>query len=651
MPERVGVYICECGPNIKEAVSIGALADFAKGLDNVVLVKPLNLLCSAAGQSILERDVREHNLTRVVIAACSPKEHEQTFQKVLKSAGLNPFLLQIANIREQCAWVIKDKKLATEKAKLLLKAAVSRVLYHESLQTKEIECQTDVLVAGAGVAGLSAALTLAQKNRKVYLIEQLPWIGGKLARYEKIFPELECASCVLAPGLDEILHHDHVRLLTGTEIQEVLGFYGNFIVKIKKNARYVDLKACIGCGACFEACPVKVKNEFNEGLNDRKAIYIPYPGALPAVAAIDTKSCLRFQGKTCDACSKACPFGAINYDAKDEFEELKVGAVVLATGFDLFDARKASQYGYGKIGDVFNSFEFERLLNSTGPTAGKILKKNGKAPKKIALIHCVGSRTKKFDEYCSGICCSYLLKFASMVREQLPKTVVFELYSDFCLPGKQAQSFCNALAKKKGIEFLHMRQPDAVKVSPNKDHVTIQYTDTQGKNKKLAVDMVVLAPAMEGSAGASGLAEVFGISQGKGGFFTEEHSHLSPVSTTSEGIFIVGCCQGPKDIASSVEQGQAAAGKILLRLIPGEKLTLSPKVAVIDNDLCSGCKMCMSLCPYKAITYDEKEKRCVINEVLCRGCGICVASCPSAAIKDKHSTDIQLSAEIKGLLK
>ncbi len=666
MAERIGVFVCECGPNIKEAIDLDTVVTFAQRLKNVVMAKPFNLLCSEAGKKLIEEDIKTYNLTRVVIAACSPREHEHTFKKVLSNAGLNPYLLQLVNIREQCAWVIKNKTLATEKAKAMIQAAVERVIHHEPLESKEIECQMDALVVGAGIAGISAALTLAQKNRKVYLVEKSPVIGGKVARYEKVFPTLECASCVLDPVLDKVLHNEQIELLTLSEIQEVLGFFGNFIVKVKKNARCVDTKTCIGCGACFEVCSVKVKNEYNEGLDERRAIYIPYAGALPNVAVIDKEHCLHFQAEGCNACQNACPFGSINYEENDEVQELRVGAIVLATGFDVFDPKRAPQYGYGKIDNVYTSLEFERLLNSNGPTGGKILLKNGQPPKKIALIHCAGSRTKKYNEYCSGVCCMYSLKFAHMVNEQLPDSSISEFYSDFCLPGKESQGFFNNLLDKNGIEFVRVKDLDSIKFSEKKGKVLIQYKDAHGDMKKAPFDLAVLSVAIEAAKDAQDLARIFDIPQGEGGFFTEEHTELSPASTIKEGIFIAGCAQGPKDVQSTVAQGQAAAGNILSRLIPGEKLVLEAITATVDEDLCSGCKICIGLCPYKAITYnspslpfskggqegfsDEKGEIATINEVLCRGCGICAAACPSGAIKAKHFTDKQIFTEIEGLL-
>jgi len=649
LAERIGVYICECGPNIKDAMDIDEVVKFAQGLENVVLAKPFGLLCSEEGKAVISSEIKRQNLTRVVFAACSPKEHEITFKGILRNAGLNPFLLQIANIREHCAWVIKDKPLATDKAKAMIKAAVLRVVHHEPLETKEIECRPDVLVVGAGMAGISAALTLAQRNREVYLVEKLPCIGGKVALYEDVFPTLECASCVLDPVADEILHHEQIKILTYSEVEEVLGFYGNFVVKVNKRARFVDAATCIGCEACFDVCPVKVRNEYNEGLDERRAIYIPYAGALPNVAVIDKEHCLRWQGEACTACQEACAFGCINYEETDQVEELKVGAIVLATGFDIFDPRHAPQYGYGKIENVYTSLEFERLVNSTGPTEGKIELKNGQTPEKIALVHCVGSRTSNFNEHCSGVCCMYLLKFAHQAARKLPGVSITQLYSDLCLPGKESQSFFGRVSGENGPEFLHMKEPYSIEIAEEDGKILIEYVDVHGRSDTVTSDMVVLAPAIEGARDARGLAHVFDISQGEGGFFVEENPSIAPVSTVRDGVFIAGCAQGPKDIQSSVADGQAAAGRILSRLIPGEKLVLEAITAEVDTSLCSGCKICIALCPYKAITYDEIGKHVTINEIICRGCGVCPAGCPSGAIKANHFTDAQISAEIQAL--
>ena len=665
MGKRIGVFICECGPNIKDAIDLNEVERFVRSLDNVVLIKTFDLLCSDEGKKLIEDDIKKYHLTNIVIAACSPKEHEITFRKVLTEAGINPFLLQIANIREQCAWVVKDKALATQKAESLIAAAVRRIAFHEPLEMKEMQCYSDVLVAGAGVAGISAAMTLTQKNRKVYLVEKLPFIGGKATRYEKVFPGMECTSCMLDPLLDSVLHNEHLELLTLSEVREVSGYYGNFVIKVRKKARFVDTVTCIGCGACSGVCPVQVKNEYTEGLNYRKAIYIPYAGALPHVAVIDEKHCLHLKGKECNACQNVCPFGSIDYGEADQAKELKVGAIVLATGFDIFNPERVPKYGYGKIKNVYTSLEFEGLLNADGPTGGKILLKNAKPPKKIAIIHCVGSRNRRYHEYCSGICCMYSLKFTHMIKEQLPRTSVTEFYSDFCLPGKESQGFFNTLLDKKGVTFVHIKEIESIELIQKKDRIFIKYKDIRGNKKQSPFDLVVLSVALEAAGDARKVAGIFGISQDKEGFFIEGDKNLEPVSTSVVGIFIAGCASGPKDIQKAVAEGQAVAGNILSKLIPGEKLSLEPMIAEVDEDLCSGCKTCVSLCPYKAITCsplspphslghegfsDEKGKVAVINEILCRGCGICVASCPSGAIKARHFTDKQIVEEIKGCL-
>lgn len=650
MADRIGVYICECGPNIKDAIDLDALVAYAAGLDGVVTAKPFGLLCSAEGQGFIEAQIREARLSRVVIAACSPKEHEHTFRSALQRAGLNPFFLQIANIREQCAWTVDDKAAATEKAKRMVAAAVRRVLHHEPLEVEEIECVADVLVVGAGVAGINAALTLAQKGRKVYLVERRPCIGGKVAQYEEIFPGMECASCVLDPVLDEVLHNEQIEVLTCAEVEEVLGFYGNFITKVRKKARMVDVAACIGCQACFDACPVSVKNEYNEGLDERKAVYIPYAGALPNVAVIDRAHCVRFQGKTCTACQAACPFGAIDYEAGDEVVKLKVGAIVLATGFDLLDPGKVAGSGYGEGDDVYTGLELERLLSATGPSEGKVVLRNGRSPERIALIHCVGSRTAKYHDYCSGVCCTYLTKFAHQLHDRCPEAVITHFFSDLCFPEPAAQAFFHRVSAEDGVEPLRLKTVDSLRVVSQAGKTFVRYEDTRGESGSVPVDMVVLAPAMEGTADAEAVARVFDVSLGAGNFIEGQDTVVAPVSSVREGIFIAGCAGGPKDIQASVVEGQASAGRILSKLVPGEKLSLEATVCEINEAVCSGCRTCVGVCPYKAIGFDRERACARVNKVLCRGCGTCAAACPSGAAKADHFTDRQVGCEIEGLL-
>jgi len=650
MSERIGVYICECGPNIKGALDVDVLVRYAGSLEGVVAAKPFGLLCSPDGTHLLEKEIHDHDLTRVVVAACSPKEHEQTFRRALEHAGLNPFFLQIANIREQCAWTVADKDSATEKAKAMVSAAVRRVRRHEPLEVEEIECLADVLVVGAGVAGINAALTLSQKGRTVYLVERLPCIGGKVARYEDLFPSLECASCVLDPVLDDVLHNDQVEVMTYSEVEEVLGYYGNFVVQVKKKARLVDMQSCIGCQACFEPCPVRVKNEYNEGLDERKAVYIPYAGALPNVAVIDKEHCLRFRGQTCTACQEACPFGAIDYQAEDAVIKLKVGALVLATGFDLLDPSRIPESGYGKVNNVYTGLEMERLLSSTGPTEGKVVLDNGRPPERIALLHCVGSRSPKYNEYCSGICCTYLFKFSHQLREKCPEASMTHFFSDLCLPEIKGQGFFDEISAQAAVKCIRLKSVDSMQVVQQEEKVFVRYVDAQGQSGSAPFDMVVLAPAVEGVSDAPDVARIFDVSLGVGRFFEQQHPIVAPAASVREGIFIAGCAQGPKDVQASVAQGQAAAGRILSRLVPGEKLALQPTVCTVDEDLCSGCRTCVGACRYKAMGFDREAGCTRVNKVLCQGCGTCAATCPSGAIQADHYTDGQVFSEIEGLL-
>lgn len=651
MKLRVGVYICSCGTNISENVDIEELSRFSSKLDSVAYVKTHHLLCSEDGKNYLVEDIVNDKPDRVVIAACTPKEHEKTFRNVLQRAGLNPYLFQMVNIREQVAWATSDKGSATEKAKSAVRAAVGRVLFHEPLEKREIDCNTDVLVLGAGPAGMEAALMLARAGRKVSLVEKNSFIGGRVARYEDVFPKMECASCMLEPKMDEILHDENIELLTCSEVREVLGFLGNFVVRINKTSGFVDKDKCLGCGACYDACPVKKKNEFDYNLSERHAIYVPYVGALPNVPVIDKESCLRFKGEDCNLCKEACLFDAVNYDAEDELVERNVGGIVVATGFELFDPSALPQYGYGKIPEVYTSLEFERVLAQTGPTGGKLLMKDSREPESVAIIHCVGSRNKDVKEYCSGVCCMYALKFAHLIRKHSPSVKVYDIYADWCVPGKDSQAFLDSLRDWSNIRFIHTSLPVKAEAKQKGDKIGMRCTDVTGKENDISADMVVLCPAMVPSRDNARLSELLQITRDKDGFFTEGHTKLAPVSTNIEGIYIAGCAQGPKDIQGSVAQGSAAAGQVLSVLVPGRKLELDVMTAEIDENACAECKICINLCPYKAIVLDKEKKVAVVNTVLCKGCGTCVAACPSGSAKSRHFTTQQMFAEIEEALK
>ena len=644
MAERIGVYVCKCGPNIGDRVDVDSIVNDIKDVEDVATAKSHNLLCSEDGLKFLKSEIKREKLSRIVIAACSPKMHEQKFMRACEEAGMNPYLMQMTNIREQCAWVTPDKADATEKAMSFTIAAINRVSLQEPIERKEIEIQPDVLVVGGGVAGLEATLALAQKGRKVYLVEKSPCIGGVTARFEEVYPTMECAPCMIAPELQEVLQKENIETFTHSEVEEVLGSFGNFTVKIRKKARYVSEEACIGCGECFEPCPVEVPNEYDEGLSKRKAIYLPFAGALPNVPVIDKDNCKRLKGEECNACKDSCPFEAIDFDDEDKLIEKKVGAIILATGSTLLDPKALPQYGYGKFNNVLTALQLERLNASNGPTGGKVLLKNGKEPGSIAFIHCVGRKEKG---YCSGICCMYSLALAHLMSEKLPDVKIYSLYSDLCLPKKEHQKMYNEVVDR-GAEFI--RSDETAGVSAKGEKLAVEYK-TDSKRGEISVDMVVLAPAVEPNPDTERIAELLDIIRDDHGFFSEEHALMKPFATTLEGVFVVGSCQGPKDIGDAVAQGGAAAGSILSRLIPGERLELEAKVSEINEDLCGGCNTCLSLCPYSAISRDEEKKVSVVDETLCRGCGTCVAACPTGAARARHFTKEQIFAEIKGVLK
>jgi heterodisulfide reductase subunit A2 len=651
MKPRVGIYICSCGTNISETLDVSELAQYSSNLDDVAYVKVHNLLCSEEGRNFLTDDVMHQKPDRVVIAACTPKEHEKTFRNALRKAKFNPYLFQMVNLREQVAWVTADKSQANEKAQWYIRAAVKRVVLHEPLEQQEIDCNSNVLIIGAGVAGMEAALLLAQSGRKVCLIEKNSFIGGKVIQYEEVFPTMECSSCMLEPKMDEVLHHENIELLTLSEVQEVLGFVGNFTVRIEKKAGYVDKDNCVGCGACYEQCPVSMKNAFDYNLSDRKAIDLPFQGALPNVPLIDKENCLRFRGQDCTICKQACHFDAIDYDERDEVIERNIGGIIVATGFELLDPSVLPSFGYGRIPEVYTSLEFERILSQNGPTMGKILMKNAEEPKSLAIIHCVGSRDKGVKDYCSSVCCLYAVKFAHIVRKRLSAVKVYDLYADWCVPGKDGQPFLSSLSDLKNFNPIRTSLPMDVTISQGRERINISCIDISGKRRRISVDMVVLCPAMIPATDSERLSEILSISQDKEGFFAEGHKTLEPVSTTFEGILIAGCAQGPKDIQGSIAQGAASAGTILSMLVPGKKLELNAITAEIKGDACAGCMICLGLCPYKAISFDREKGIAVVNTVLCKGCGTCVAACPSGSARSRHFTNEQVCAEIVEVLR
>ncbi len=650
MSEKVGVYVCHCGTNIAQTVDCEKVVDYASGLPNVTVAREYQYMCSDPGQELIKRDIRELGLTRVVVASCSPLMHEPTFRRTVEEAGLNQFLFQMANIREQCSWISENKEMATQRAKSIVSAAVNRVVLQESLDVKKVPVNPDVLVVGGGITGIEAALHIADSGKRVYLVEREPTIGGYMARFDKTFPTLDCAACILTPKMVSVGQHSNIELLSYSDVTVFSGYVGNFTARIRKRAKYVEDDKCNGCGICTEKCPFSVLSEFECGLGKRKAIYRPFPQAVPNVPVIDRDHCLYFTKGVCKVCQKFCPRGAINFDQKESFVDLQVGSAILATGFDLFDPSKVKQYGYGRFPGVITSLEFERLSHASGPTGGKILLRNGQMPSSIAILHCIGSRDTNFNEYCSRVCCMYSMKIAHLAHEKTGARV-YEFYIDLRAFGKGYEEFYKRTLEEDTV-FIRGKAAEVTDVAQTraeKGKLVVVAEDTLlGIVRRIPVDMVVLSVGLEPRKGTAEIARTFSISRSQDGFFLERHPKLAPVSTASDGIFIAGACQGPKDIPDSVAQGAAAAANAL-SLIDRKEVTLEPTVAFIDEESCSGCKICVGLCPYCAIALDETRKVSVVNDALCKGCGVCVASCPSSAIEQRNFTDQQLLAEVEAI--
>jgi heterodisulfide reductase subunit A len=652
--ERVGVYVCHCGTNIAGTVNVEEVSRWAGEQPHVIIARDYKFMCSSLGQELIEQDIKEHGLTRVVVAACSPHMHEKTFRGATERGGLNPYLFEMANIREHDSWATNDKEMATQKAKALVMAAVERVVHHQPLEPIPVDINPNSLVVGGGIAGISSALELANAGYHVYLVEREPSIGGHMAQLDKTFPTLDCSACILTPKMVEVGQHPNITLLSYSEVENVAGYIGNFTVTIRKRARYVNESLCTGCGICEEKCPRKVIDEvFEAGLSYRKAIYRPFPQAVPKFPVLDVANCTYFERGKCKACQIFCPTEAIDFEQQDQLIQVQVGNIILATGFDLFDARRIPQYGFGRLANVFTSLEFERMVNASGPTGGKIVLRDGiTPPESIAIVHCVGSRDKNYNEYCSKVCCMYSLKFAHLVHERVPNAEIYDFYIDMRTPGKGYEEFYHRLLHE-GTHFIRGRVAevtDSARMPGEEGKLIVQAEDTLiGKQRRIPVDMVILSAGLEARHDSKELSLLFGMGCDFDGFFVERHPKLDPVATMTEGVFIAGACQGPKDIPDSVCQGAAASARVA-GLISRGTIMMEPVRAHIEAELCSGCRICNNMCPYNAIVFHEQDKVSEVITALCQGCGTCVAACPSAAITGAHFTNNQVLSEIEGIL-
>jgi heterodisulfide reductase subunit A len=653
---RVGFYICHCGHNIAGMVDCPAVAQYIGKLPGVVVSRDYKYMCSDPGQELIQQDIREHKLNRVVVASCSPLLHEHTFRNAVAAGGLNPFYFQMVNIREHDSWVHTDRTEATAKAKALARAAIGRVCFHRALETTRVPIHPDVLVVGGGISGIHAAITLGNAGKKVFLVERDPSIGGHMAQFDKTFPTLDCAACILTPKMSAVRSHENITLWTYSEVVKVEGYVGNYTVTVKRKPRYVKEELCVGCQECIEACVFKepkFPDEFNVGLSKRKPIYIPFPQAVPQVVVIDPARCLQVRtGKCKKTCLEACADRqAIDFTQKEELVEIKVGNIIVATGFKLFDAKRIPQYGYGLYPNVVTSIELERLVNSSGPTAGEIVLRDGRHPKSVGFILCVGSRDMKTNRWCSRTCCMHSMKLAQLVREHTDADVTV-FYMDIRAPGKGCEEFYDR-SLKEGIQFVRGRVAEVTDwaLAPEEEgKLVIRVEDTlAGFVRRIPVDMIVLAAGMEPQADAQDVRRLFNMSCGTEGWFLEKHPKLAPVSTFTDGVFIAGCCQGPKDIPDSIAQAGAAAAEAMA-LIDKGYIEQEPNTAYIVEADCSGCKSCVPLCPYTAIAFEDATKKARINEALCKGCGTCVAACPSGSIRQNLFEDEEIFSEIQGLL-
>jgi heterodisulfide reductase subunit A len=661
---RTGVFVCHCGTNIAKVVDCPRVAQDALKLPGVVFATDYTYMCSGPGQDMIAEAIKEHNLDSVVVASCSPRLHEPTFQRCVEGAGINPFMMEMANIREQVSWVHTDKVEATDKALDLIRSAVAKVQRNQPLTRQELPVTKRAVVIGGGIAGIQAALDIADAGVEVILVEKSPSIGGRMSQFDKTFPTLDCAACILTPKMVEVASNPNIRLMTWSEVEKVEGFVGNFEVTIRRKARFVDEAACIGCGDCWAKCPVKnVPSEFDAELGPRTAIYRPFPQAVPNVPVIDKEHCLFLTKGRCGACAKACPKQCINYEAQDELITEQVGAIVVATGFDVEGGKIYGEYGYGEHPDIITGLQLERMINVSGPTQGHIVrpstwdakKQEGQEPKTVVFLQCCGSRDpEKGVAYCSKVCCMYTAKHALLLKEKLPNAQTYIFYIDVRAAGKGYEEFIDRVRDEFQANYIRGRVSEIV---PEGDHLVVRGADTLlGRQVEIEADLVVLATPLLARTDVKELARKMNIQTDKYGFLTEAHPKLRPAETLTDGIFLAGGCIFPRDIPESVASGGAAAAKVM-DLLSKDHLLSVPTVSMIDVNLCQGCLTCVRVCPFTAIEEvevedprtHEKRKVARVNEGLCKGCGTCAAACPSGCANLAGFTDEEVLAEVDAL--
>ncbi len=652
---KIGIFVCKCGSNIASTVDVDKVAEAALAFPDVVYSSVNMYTCSEPGQQSIIDAIHTHKLDAVVVASCSPRMHENTFRRTVEKAGLNKYMFEMANIREHVSWIGKDMDANTNKAIDLVMIASEKVRNNSPLYSKQFDVTKKVLVIGAGIAGIQAALDCAEADVPVVLVEKDVTIGGKMARLDKTFPTIDCSSCVLSPKMVDVLQNENIDLHAFSEIEKIEGYVGNYTVTIRKKTTYVDWTSCTGCGECIAKCPSKDFDAFNEGLGKRKAISIAFPQAIPQRATINAAACKMLKDGKCGVCAKVCKSNSIKYDMEDELIQVKVGAIITATGFDLYDYTQLPEYGYGQIPDVITSLQYERLLSASGPTSGHITRpSDGMEPKNVVFVKCVGSRDRAINRpLCSSFCCMYTAKQAILTKDHMPDSNSYVFYMDIRAGGKAYDEFTRRAIEEYDVQYVRGRV-SAVQPTIDENGVMryiVRGADTLlGEQVEVVADLIVLAVGVQGSENSEGLAEKLRISYDADNFYLEGHVKLKPVETNTAGVFLAGVCQGPKDIPASVAQASGAAAKAI-GLLSKPKLTGDPQVAGVNIKRCVGCGKCIDVCPYQAIKEIDfrGSKKAEVIETICQGCGLCNATCPHGAIQLSHFTDNQILAEVVAL--
>ncbi|MHA1131550.1 MAG: hydrogenase iron-sulfur subunit, partial [Candidatus Helarchaeota archaeon] len=643
-------FICSCGTNIGGTVNIEQVKAALSENPDYFVFDDL-YLCSEAGLGKIKENLKEtiekNKVDRVVIAACTPKLHQDLFSEIVSELDINPSFLEIANIREQSSWVhASDPEGATIKTIDLIKMAIARVQNAKPLQKSFIKIVKTALVIGGGIAGIQASLAIANSGYHVYLVEKSPSIGGHMAMYDKVFPTFDCAICILAPLMVQVSRHPNITLYTNAEIKRLEGVKGNFEVDILKHPRYIDENKCnASCiETCSGICPIDVPDDINLSFSSRKAIYLPFPQAIPYVAMIDPRACIG-----CQACEAVCERDAVDFMQKEEVVSVDVGAIIVATGFKTLDPTSLEMFGYNEYDNVITSLEMERLLNPTGPSKGILACRNGEVPEKIAFALCVGSRDLQpmAHSYCSGVCCRYTIKHAIEIARRYPNVDVYIFYIDIRSPGKGYEEFYMKAQQMKNINFIRGRIGEVLE-DPKSKKITIRVEDTLlCELMELEVDLLVLATAIEPSENSMALANLLKVVTDHDGFYQEEHPKIKPQTASIPGIYIAGCIQGPKDIQTSVLQAESAAMQVV-NIIKQDILEVDLFTPTIDPELCKKCLLCELSCDRNVI--DIEKDKIEIAELGCAGCGNCTAVCPESAIDSPVFNNIQIIEEINAVL-